>query len=71
MSEIDEVLIERITAEEGKISVHSPTGELWYAVTTTKATHKDFSWMLKNKPKTLPFTVTDSNVSSFRELATK
>jgi hypothetical protein len=65
------MLIERIAAEEGKISVHSPTGELWYTVTTTKAAYKDFSWMLKNKPKTLPFTVTDNNLSNFRELATK
>jgi hypothetical protein len=71
MSEIDEVLIERITAEEGAIRVYSPSGDLWYVVTTINTVNKDFSWMLKNKPKTLPFTVTDSNLNNFRELATK
>ena len=71
MSEINEILIERISAEEGAISVYSPSGDLWYVVTTMNTTHKDYAWMLKHKPTTLPFTVTDDNVSNYRELATE
>jgi hypothetical protein len=65
------MLVERIAAEEGKISVHSATGELWYVVTTKKAAYKDYTWMLKNKPTTLPFRVTGSNLNNYRELATE
>ena len=62
------MILERIAAKEGEITVYGDDGSLWYRVTTVRTTYKDYSWMLRHKPKTVPFTVTDDNVDSYQQI---
>ena len=53
------------TASSGRLlgnTVIRADGEAWRSA-------KDYSWMLKNKPTTLPFYVTDENVHNYQKLA--
>jgi hypothetical protein len=63
------MIMERISAKEGEITVCGEDGVTWYKVTTVRTTYKDYSWMLENKPTTLPFYVTDENVHDYQKLA--
>lgn len=60
--------MERIFVSNNEIHVYDPMArELWYVVKTDEANYKDFDLMLRNKPDSTPFIVTEENIADFRD----